>query len=181
MVIPSTPATLFWSVPRFTLLAEIARRFDSGREFDIYELGTVFVSTNNGNAWIPVAEYGESSFGWKEAEINLTPHVGRVVRLGFYYGFFSFDSANHPGWLIDDISIIVTNAAPQFLFKSVAFTNGQAQLTFVAPAGTNYVIEGSTNLTNWTPLQTNTATSGDNIFIDIQSANFSTRFYRLKK
>ena len=150
--------------------------FSEQSEFDIYELGIVFVSTNNGNAWISVAEYGESSFGWKEAKINLGAYAGRVVRLGFYYGFFSFDSANHPGWLIDDISITTP-----LMFKSAGFTNGQAKLTFVAPAGALCVIEGSPDLINWTPLQTNTASSGDNTFIDVQSANFATRFYRLKR
>ena len=37
----------------------------------------------------------------------------------------------------------------------------------LAPEGAAYIIESSTNLTSWTPLQTNTATSGDNIFIDV--------------
>ena len=62
----------------------------------------------------------------------------------------------------------------------MVITNGQAQLTFVAPSGP-YVIEGSTNLANWTPLQTNTGTGGDATFIDIQSTNFPSRYYRLKK
>jgi hypothetical protein len=152
-------------------------------EPDVYEFGAVYVSTNNGNSWpeLPVATFEESSFGWEEAEIDLTPYVGRVIRLGFYYGLFTLENQAHPGWLVDDISIVVTNSIQQFAFKSVAFTNGQAYLTLVAPAGSPYVIEASADLVNWTPLRTNTGTSGDSSFIDIQSTNFSSRFYRLRK
>ncbi len=156
--------------------------FTERSELDIYEFGVLLISTNNGNAWIdpPAAEFVDSSFGWEEATIDLTPYIGKVIRIGFMYAFFSFEGGNHPGWLIDDISITGSNAPSQFAFKSVAITNNQAHLTFVASPGI-YVIEASTDLINWTRLQTNTATGGTNIFIDIQSPNFDTRFYRLRR
>ncbi|MEO6034050.1 MAG: S8 family serine peptidase, partial [Verrucomicrobiota bacterium] len=123
--------------------------FTEQTDSDIYEMGQIYVSTNNGNAWSVVAEFADTSFGWIEEEVDLSAYLGHVIRVGFYYGFFSLENSNHPGWLVDDIAIVVTNAAPQFTFKSVAFTNGQAYLTFVAsPAGSQYVIEASTNLVN---------------------------------
>jgi hypothetical protein len=105
-----------------------------------------------------------------------------VIRIGFYYGFFTLEDAVHPGWLLDDISVTMTNSsAKQFQFQSLAFTNGQAQLTFSVPSGTSYTIEGSTNLIDWTPIETNSGTSANNVFVDLQSTNFPRRFYRLKR
>jgi len=154
--------------------------YDFTDESSIYETGEVYCTTNNGASWKLLRTFGDAVFDWERAEIDLTPYLGRVVRIGFYYQFFTIDDKPFPGWLIDDVSISVSTAAAQFFFKSMAITNGQAQLTFVAPSG-SYVIEGSTNLVNWTPLQTNTGTSGDATFIDIQSTNFPSRYYRLKK
>ncbi len=153
--------------------------FTEQSDSDIYEMGQVYVSTNNGNAWSLIAEYNDSSFGWEEAQINLAPYLGHIVRIGFYYGFFSLGTGNHPGWLIDDISVSVTSN-PQFAFRSVSYTNNQTLLRLVAPSGTNYVIEASTNFVNWIPLKTNVGTSAEINFIDTESANFKMRFYRLK-
>ena len=154
--------------------------YDFSDESSIYEIGEVYCTTNNGATWNLLAQFGDAVFDWEPAKINLTPYVGRVINIGFYYSFFTVDDGTFPGWLIDDVSVAVSSAAAPFYFQSVAFTNGQASLTFVAPSG-SYVIEGSTDLVNWTPLQTNNSTGGEAIFIDIQSTNFSSRYYRMKK
>ncbi|HET7625132.1 MAG TPA: hypothetical protein VFM25_07695, partial [Verrucomicrobiae bacterium] len=156
--------------------------FSSQSDSDIYESGEVDVSTNNGNAWIPLAEVDDSSDGWEEAEYDLTPYVGHVIRIGFYYGFFTLEDAVHPGWLLDDISVTTTNSgAKPFQFQSLAFTNGQAQLTFSVPSGISYMIEGSTNLVDWSPIETNSGAGANSVFVDLQSTNFPRRFYRLKR
>jgi bacillopeptidase F len=155
--------------------------FSPQSENDIYEVGQVYCTTNNGQTWDVIAEFDDVSDGWEEAEIDLTPYAGRVVHVGFYYGFFSLDNGNHPGWLIDDVSVSVSNSTAQFAFNSVTVTNGQAQLNFTAPAGSQYVIEASEDLINWTPLQTNTASGAQSTFTDVQAVDFPTRFYRLRK
>jgi len=58
-------------------------------------------------------------------------------------------------------------------------TNQQFQLGFMGVAGSNYVLQASTNLTVWTPLTTNSAaTSGFN-FLDPKATNYPYRFYRV--
>ena len=42
------------------------------------------------------------------------------------------------------------------------------------------VVEGSTNLVDWEPVQTNTLTSGSAYFSDSQWTNYPNRFYRLR-
>ena len=42
------------------------------------------------------------------------------------------------------------------------------------------VVEASTNLINWQPVQTNTLTTGSAYFSDPQWTNYPGRFYRLR-
>ncbi|MEI9863868.1 MAG: hypothetical protein WDN00_04820 [Limisphaerales bacterium] len=50
----------------------------------------------------------------------------------------------------------------------------------VLPA-TNYVLQASTNLTDWTPLSTNLATTNYFNFFDPGASNFTKRFYRVQQ
>ncbi len=112
-----TRATLkFWNSYDFTLQSDL----------DIYEFGALSISTNNGNSWIDVATFEEFSDGWEEAQIDLTPYVGRVIRVGFYYGFFSLEGGGHPGWLVDDISVTVSTPDE----GTIVVTNNLAQGSF---------------------------------------------------
>ena len=75
-------------------------------------------------------------------------------------------------------SVVVTNppaAAP--LLTSPALVGGQFQFTLAGTAGTNYVVQVSTNLagSNWTGLQTNAAPF---LFSETNAAAFPRRFYR---
>ena len=63
-------------------------------------------------------------------------------------------------------------------FLSEYFTNGIFQLQFIGVAGSNYVLQTSTDLVNWTPMATNPATTNGIIFMDSKSSNYPTRFYR---
>jgi hypothetical protein len=47
-------------------------------------------------------------------------------------------------------------------------------------SGQTVVVEASTNLINWQPLQTNTLTTGSAYFSDPQWTNYPSRFYRLR-
>jgi hypothetical protein len=100
--------------------------FSEQGEFDIYHFGQVYISTNNSASWTQLDEFSDSSSGWEEAEIDLTPYLGRVVRIGFYYGLLSFDAVPRPGWLLDDILVTVTNFIP----GTIEITNNLAQASF---------------------------------------------------
>jgi hypothetical protein len=61
--------------------------------------------------------------------------------------------------------------------NSFGMANGAFQLEFAGPAGSNYVIEASSDLVNWVPVFTNDAPNG---FLDFSDTNinFTGRFYR---
>ena len=69
------------------------------------------------------------------------------------------------------IAIITTNAA-------FGFTNGVFGFNVSGPSGSNVVIQASTNLQTWIPLQTNLLGSGLLYFGDSHSPTNRQRFYR---
>jgi hypothetical protein len=95
-------------------------------DMDIYEFGQLYISTNSNTAWVLLEEYSDLLVAWEEEEIDLTPYLGRVVQLGWYYGLFSLEGNSRPGWLIDDISVTVTNR----VVGSIQVSNNIAQATF---------------------------------------------------
>jgi hypothetical protein len=69
------------------------------------------------------------------------------------------------------LAIITTNAA-------FGFTNGVFGFDVTGPSGSNVVIQASTDLQTWIPLQTNLLGSGPLYFSDPQSPTNVQRFYR---
>ncbi len=59
------------------------------------------------------------------------------------------------------------------------FTNQEFQLGFSGFAGSNYVLQATTNFVDWTPLSTNQAPSNQFILFDPDATNFRYRFYRV--
>ena len=100
----------------------------------------------------------------------------------------SQDITNYPGVTgsvrfnsVNNINLSTTApaAAPSM---AVVTTNGLRpfELLLTGQAGRLYAIDTSSNLQSgsWVPLVTNTAVNGQFIFVDTQSSNFPTRFYR---
>jgi hypothetical protein len=56
---------------------------------------------------------------------------------------------------------------------------GRFQMSFASQPGCNYVVQASTNLTDWIPIWTNTALGSSLLFEDSDTANFDRRFYRV--
>jgi hypothetical protein len=90
------------------------------------EAGGLLISTNNGDAWTILRQYGDWSFGWEDEEIDLTAYLGRVIRLRWNYGVFAFDAAPRPGWLVDDVAVVVTNV----LRGTLQVSNNLSQAVF---------------------------------------------------
>jgi hypothetical protein len=90
---------------------------------------------------IPIATFGtdESSFGWEEAQVDLTPYVGKLVYVVFYYQLISFNFDNpqpFDGWIVDDVSITMDT---QFLGGLRVSNNlAQASLTLDGPVNGSY-------------------------------------------
>jgi hypothetical protein len=62
------------------------------------------------------------------------------------------------------------------LTRTAWLTNKQVQFRVTGTSGQSYIIQGSTNLTLWTPLQTNSTMFYD--FSDTNSSGYPSRFYR---
>jgi hypothetical protein len=60
------------------------------------------------------------------------------------------------------------------------FTNGVFGFNVIGPPGSNVVIQASTDLQTWIPLQTNLLGSGPLYFSDAQSTTNVHRFYRVQ-
>jgi len=69
------------------------------------------------------------------------------------------------------LAIITANAA-------FGFTDGVFGFDVAGPSGSTVVIQGSTDLRTWIPLQTNLLGSGSFYFSDSQSPTSVQRFYR---
>ena len=57
--------------------------------------------------------------------------------------------------------------------------NGRVQFDFTGASGRSYVIQASTNLTDWQTIRTNAGVGGPVTFTD-SFANFTRRFYRVR-
>jgi hypothetical protein len=76
-------------------------------------------------------------------------------------------------------------ASTLFFIQPLQFTsesllpNGQFQLGFAGVLSSNYVLQASTNLSNWTPISTNYAATNPFSLLDPNATNFLYRFYRV--
>ena len=73
----------------------------------------------------------------------------------------------------------VTNSNLQLV--SGVFTNGYFHVTVTCQAGFVYVLQGSTNLTSWASLSTNSNTTGTFTFTDTTTPALQQRFYRTQR
>lgn len=101
--------------------------FSDLSELDIFEGGELYISTNNAVSWTLLAQYTDASAGWEEAEVDVSPYLGRVVRFGWNYGLFTLEPNPRPGWLVDDVSVTVTNIE----VGTIVVTNNLAQAHFL--------------------------------------------------
>lgn len=101
----------------------------------------------------------------------------------------NFQSSNEGGYrvIVSNVVGSVMSAtatllanSPLRLGTSYGLTNGNFQLQIVGKSGSNYVLETSTTLTNWTPVFTNSSSNGLINLLDTNTGSFSKKFYRAK-
>ena len=83
--------------------------FSDKTESDIFEAGTLYVITAGGSQSIPLAQYVDANFDWELETIDLSPYAGQVVYFVWAHQQVSFDIGVRSGWLVDDVSVTVTN------------------------------------------------------------------------
>jgi hypothetical protein len=110
--------------------------FTPKSEWDLIELGAVEILTDLTAEPVPIAQFLDWSDGWEAVEVDLTPYMGNVVYILWYYGLLSFEFEDIPrlGWLVDDVSVTVDYVAP----GTVVVTNNlsQAYFALAGPVGT---------------------------------------------
>ncbi|HZL77563.1 MAG TPA: Ig-like domain-containing protein [Candidatus Limnocylindrales bacterium] len=76
--------------------------------------------------------------------------------------------------------VYVVPVAPIILGFSSSMSSGTnpANLMLSGPVSSNYLVEASTNLINWTPIATFSTTNSPFYFTDTDATNYSQRFYR---
>ncbi len=90
----------------------------------------------------------------------------------------SGNATNAPAPNVDQVVIVApgNNVMTDFLRLS----NGMFTFRFYGEPGTNYVVQGSTNLVNWSSLATNQVSGlGYLEFTDVSATNFNRRFFRI--
>jgi Concanavalin A-like lectin/glucanases superfamily len=76
-----------------------------------------------------------------------------------------------------------TRVGPLFIVTtngSLGFNHGQFRFTVEGPAGSNAVVQASTDLQTWAPLATNSLSLGSFTFTDVRATNYPVRYYRAK-
>jgi hypothetical protein len=144
---------------------------------DIFEAGTLYVITDGGSQAAALALYEDANSGWEQEEIDLSPYAGKVIYLVWAYQIVSFEAAARPGWLVDDVSITVSNVVggtvnvtnnlwqANFVLSGPANRNGKGTTLTVtnAPPGEYSIEFGDVAFYNTPPSQTSTLVSGGTI------------------
>jgi hypothetical protein len=81
--------------------------------------------------------------------------------------------------LASTVSNAVSNVL-SFVSSGTGLTPAGFKIQLSGPAGSNYVIQASTDLKNWIPLSTNSAPTGGISYTDAAANNLSFRYYRAK-
>ena len=83
------------------------------------------------------------------------------------------------GWSLNLTTINPLNNPFVVVLSTVIYTNGSFSMTLTGQGSQAYVIEASTDLINWTPVVTNTTSSGGTFrFTDSNAISFPYRYYR---
>ena len=116
---------------------------------------------------------------WQQQNYTLGP--GTQVLRWRYTKDSSGSSGQDRGW-VDQVSFAPVSVRPIILVNDGSFGIRTNRFGFnvSGPAGQVVVVEGSTNLSTWLPLRTNTLGSGPLYFSDPATSAFPWRFYRAR-
>src|ERR1039458_4226205 len=89
-------------------------------------------------------------------------------------------SSNPGGWVETIVPKPVPTPTVISTHAAFGFTNGLFGFNMTGPSGSNVVIQASTDLQTWIPLQTNLLGSGPLYFSDAQSTTNVQRIYRVQ-
>jgi hypothetical protein len=127
-----------------------------------------------------IAKWDGSSWSALGSGANNAVMALAVSGASLYAGGAFLFAGNQVSAYVAKASLGQASTAPYIITTNSAFgfTNGQFGFDVSAAAGETLVILGSTNLVNWTPLQTNLLSSPLFYFIDPSAGTLTKRFYR---
>ena len=77
-------------------------------------------------------------------------------------------------------TLAVTYIPPPVEMNAASMSNGVVQVHFSGPLGGPYILEASTNMNEWIPIQTNSITGEDPVVLpDVDNGSMPKRFYRI--
>jgi hypothetical protein len=123
------------------------------------------------------ASISSLTYQWKFNGSNLPAATGSALALDKINpgqaGAYSV-TADHSGEFTISSATLTVNATTSTLAPA-AHVSGQYALTVAGVTGLKFVVQASTNLIDWIPVQTNTAPF---TFVDVNAAKYRQRFYR---
>jgi uncharacterized delta-60 repeat protein len=135
---------------------------------------TTFDYSTDGTNWITLGEGMRDSVGW-ELDGVVVPPAAQIRARGYTTG----GGFNSSSWFVESIwppvrPAIVTNDS------SFGARSNQFGFNVAGSAGSTVIIEGTTNLIDWTPVSTNVFSSSNLDFNDPNWSLFQSRFYRVR-
>lgn len=111
---------------------------------------------------------------------NTSGFTAGTIMLGLMDAFPSIANPAQDSFvLFDNLRVEDLSDRVRFLSASVS-SNRQVQLLLSAVPGQTYVLESSTNLSNWVPLAVQTAGNDPLRFTDTNAGSFPARFYQAR-
>jgi hypothetical protein len=104
-------------------------------EEDVLEGGVVQLITNAATLPIDLRAYTNSTAGWEEQVLDLSPHAGKLVYVVWYYLLMSLQDASRLGWLVDDVSITIDGSGED---GTIIVSNNLAQASWVLSGPLNH-------------------------------------------
>jgi uncharacterized delta-60 repeat protein len=137
---------------------------------------TTFETSPDGTNWTNVGSGVRIAGGWQLAGLSL-PKTASIRARGFVCG-----GGNASSWFVESRLSASPPTSPVILVNdtSFGFRTNQFGFHFTTGPGQTTVIEGSTNLSSWQSLATNSSGSSPLYFVDPESSSFPYRFYRVR-
>jgi uncharacterized delta-60 repeat protein len=135
-------------------------------------------SANTGN-WVALGAGSRITNGWQLTAESLPP--GATLRAR---GYTTSGYANATSYYVESTLIVDQPPPPPTILVndgSFGVVSNQFGFHFVGTAGDVVVVEGSTNLFDWLPLQTNTLGGTPDYFSDPSWLSLPQRFYRVRR
>jgi len=182
---PVTDTKVAITKPRVNLERAIQSLPDRSQTFRIYndgagKLTVTSIALETNAPWIhfvPAVPFDIPAPGYQDVSVvvdtNQAPAGQTAIRL--LVASNDADKSPYPNGVY-----VQTVRQAQIVLSGVGLSNGIFHFVLTAPAGSNCVVQASSNLFNWWPILTNTIPGGGSLLVaDPSMTNHTPRFYRV--